>query len=247
MERKLDGWRFLFERTVEGDVKAIGGRNGRDHTGQAPDVENWLEVSLPPGTVLDGELVPLNRDDAVSSILAERGTRRLAFVAFDVVAVAAVSALEHSWRARRRILEVLVQSDWTGPVRLSECVDPDEDVLAGWLDAGGEGAVLKRVESIYRPGKRSRDWLKYKPQTTDEAIVSGFEMGKGQSNGHLVGALKIVMFNGAETTIAFTGTPEEAQGLIGRIVEVKHYGLFPSGKPRHPGFSKWRPDLEMAT
>ena len=50
-----------------------------------------------------------------------------------------------------------------------------------------EGIVAKRKDSVYRPGKRSADWLKIKSRPQQEFVVGGFTEGKG-SRKHL-GAL----------------------------------------------------------
>jgi ATP-dependent DNA ligase len=45
-------------------------------------------------------------------------------------------------------------------------------------EKGLEGIIAKR-KSIYRPGKRSPDWLKIKSRPQQEFIVCGFTEGKG--------------------------------------------------------------------
>jgi bifunctional non-homologous end joining protein LigD len=50
-----------------------------------------------------------------------------------------------------------------------------------------EGIVAKRKDSVYRPWKRSSDWLKIKSSPQQEFVVGGFTEGKG-SRKHL-GAL----------------------------------------------------------
>jgi ATP-dependent DNA ligase len=42
-----------------------------------------------------------------------------------------------------------------------------------------EGIVAKRKDGIYRPGKRSPDWLKIKSSPQQEFVVGGFTEGKG--------------------------------------------------------------------
>ena len=44
---------------------------------------------------------------------------------------------------------------------------------------GMEGIVAKRKNSVYRPGKRSPDWLKIKSRPQQEFVVGGFTEGKG--------------------------------------------------------------------
>ena len=41
-----------------------------------------------------------------------------------------------------------------------------------------EGMVAKHSQSAYRPGKRSRQWLKIKTQLTQEGVIAGFTAPK---------------------------------------------------------------------
>jgi hypothetical protein len=42
-----------------------------------------------------------------------------------------------------------------------------------------EDIIAKRKTSVYRPGKRSQDWLKIKSRPQQEFVVCGFTEGKG--------------------------------------------------------------------
>ena len=41
-------------------------------------------------------------------------------------------------------------------------------------EKGMEGIIAKRKESLYRPGKRTSDWLKIKARLQQEFVVGGF-------------------------------------------------------------------------
>jgi bifunctional non-homologous end joining protein LigD len=47
---------------------------------------------------------------------------------------------------------------------------------------GMEGVMAKRKDSLYEPGKRSKNWLKVKGTTEDEFVVGGFTGGAGGRN-----------------------------------------------------------------
>src|SRR6201987_4389433 len=49
---------------------------------------------------------------------------------------------------------------------------------------GMEGIIAKRKDSVYRPGKRTPDWLKIKAHLQQEFVVGGFTAPKG-SRKHL--------------------------------------------------------------
>ncbi len=64
-------------------VACFGGRNGKEHTGNEPEIEEALAV-LPGGTVLDGELV---WDDG--KLTGSRSAKVSRYVIFDVLAISA--------------------------------------------------------------------------------------------------------------------------------------------------------------
>lgn len=63
-------------------------------------------------------------------------------------------------------------------------------VLDAVREHGLEGVVAKRVESPYRPGRRSRDWVKVKAVLTQEVVVGGWTPGRGSREGSF-GALVV--------------------------------------------------------
>lgn len=257
MEPKLDGWRFMFHVKERG-VEAFGGRNGNSYNGQAGAIEAELLESLPAGTVIDCELVSSDPKVAVSTALA-RQPNLLRALAFDLLRVNGADTRSLPWEKRRELLEAAKLDGLVGIVPVAEC---DQELYEKWLAMGLEGAVVKRVGSRYHSGKRSRDWLKLKPQGTAEAVIVGYEMGKGESNGHVIGALRFHMLTDAgEGVESSCGVKDDAQAheltaqlaglrfseqpeFIGRVIELRHHGIFPSGAPRHPVFHRWRPDRE---
>jgi ATP-dependent DNA ligase len=243
MEPKIDGWRFLFE-VGDDHVRAFGGRNGRDHTGDAPEVEAWLKEHLPAGTILDGELVTQGHGPAVSSGIADGQAGRLAFVAFDVLRASGMDVKGYPWHTRRKMLETLLPVP-VGPVQLMPVYSPDEELFQEWLKRGLEGAVVKRKNSLYRCGRRTKDWQKFKPQTTAEAVIIGWKYGVGIGNRDRCAALLFRMLDSeAESSCGYSASPKEADALVGHTFEMLHHGLFPSGKPRHPVFWRMRPDRD---
>jgi ATP-dependent DNA ligase len=238
MEPKWDGWRWQVHVTGDGCV-SFGGRNGKKHS-SPPAVDAILEDCVMPGTILDGEIMWQHGLPA---------SRIGSFVAFDVLAVAGYDVCSRPWHERRLLLEKALENvPEGGAVTLSPFGPVDQDVFDIWVKLGMEGCVLKRRDAPYRPGSRRRDgFVKVKPQATTDAIVTGYVMGKGASNKHRVGALEIRLIDtGATTTTGVDKTVEEAEALIGRTVEIAHYGWIKgSGKVRHPIHKRTRPDLEV--
>jgi bifunctional non-homologous end joining protein LigD len=51
-----------------------------------------------------------------------------------------------------------------------------------------EGVVAKRIQSLYRPGLRSPDWVKVKREQTGEYVIGGWRSGRRALGALLVGA-----------------------------------------------------------
>jgi bifunctional non-homologous end joining protein LigD len=83
------------------------------------------------------------------------------FAAFDVLHLAGESTIELPWVKRRHLLAPV---ELDGPAWCTvPTLDGDPDLV---LDLCGqhllEGLVAKRTDSTYRPGSRSRSWVKLK-------------------------------------------------------------------------------------
>ena len=95
-------------------------------------------------------------------------------------------------------------------------------------EKGLEGIIAKRKSSgVYRPGKRSPDWLKIKSRPQQEFVVCGFTEGKG-SRKHLGALLLGAYRNGRLRYFGHSGTGFSEKGLKEAIDRLKP--LF-TGKP----------------
>lgn len=258
-EGKLDGWRFIVHVADDG-VHGYGGRNASDYSGMVPYIEASL-AGLPPGTVLDGELMHSLGFDAVGSIMRSSaphtptaGDPPMTYVVFDMLAVSGRNMRHMPWQDRRQVVETLAGG--LAHVEVSQLMDVSsgdaaQKSLAKALQAGYEGLVCKRVDSTY-VHTRSPAWVKVKPQQTADAKVIGFKPSKTRSG--LVGALEVeLLANGVKTTIKCPNDEAQQEAThhperwLGKVVEFDHHGLNPtSGVPRHPTRARRRDDLAPA-
>lgn len=171
-EPKLDGWRVIV--TVDEGV-TIHTRNGRDITRALPEMHGLSTALRERRAVLDGELVAgAGRPDDFYRILERVGSRPrpslspLTFAAFDVLDLDGKSLCDRAYTDRRRLLASLGLEgpSWTTVASFDA---PVEDVFTACLVHDLEGIVAKRLDSTYRPGERSRAWLKLKTSTWREA------------------------------------------------------------------------------
>jgi len=161
LEPKFDGWRIIV--AIDSNVR-VWTRRGHDLTERLPELAPLADRIETP-IVLDGELVAgQGRASDFYGVLGRVGqpNRRtpLTFVAFDILAFDG-PVIDQPYRERRALLDGLaLQGDaWCTTPQLHDRVI---DALAACREHDVEGIVAKRVDSPYRPGERSSDWLKLK-------------------------------------------------------------------------------------
>ena len=174
-EIKWDGIRMLA--FVEAHGYRLMNRHGIDTTARYPEFDFLAE--LPPGTVLDGEMVVMlngkpdfalvqSRDKTRSplKIRALSQVQPATYIGFDLLYENHLSLLKQPLLARRERLEVLVQR-WNCPrLAFSQgLVGKGRALFAQVCQQGLEGIVAKNLTSLYRPGKRGPEWLKIKSAT----------------------------------------------------------------------------------
>ncbi len=204
-EFKWDGVRAIA--LVEDGVSTLWSRSGREMTTAYPELAG-LAADLGEGrTVLDGEIVVLDEhhrpdfgllahrihigDPTAAAALA--GDHPATYFIFDVLMIGGVDATGLDWSQRRRLLESL---DLDGVAwRVPPVFVAEGEVT---FDAAErlelEGVVAKRVDSTYRPGKRSPAWRKVKLVKRDEFVVAGWTDGQGKRAGGF-GALLLGIYD----------------------------------------------------
>lgn len=198
-EIKWDGMRAVV--AVDGGQIRLQTVNGKDATDSFPELEG-LGPALEVGSaVLDGEIVAFDEQGRPSfSKLQQRmhvADRRVAaaraqsvptvLVLFDLLALDGRSLVDVPWAERRRLLEELVP---TGPHWQVPAVHDDGRALLDAATANDlEGIIAKRADSRYRPGSRTREWVKVKVRRRQEFVVGGWAPGKGGRSGRIGGLL----------------------------------------------------------
>ena len=187
LEVKWDGMRVIVRLDGAGGLRLLS-RNGNQATARYPELAEL--TALLPGreAVLDGEVIATDERGRPSfGALQERmPLRRPAEIAaamrrtpvtlmlFDVLWLDGRSLLEQPYQQRRTELEslpavghrVAVPAAWPGAAAAQ---------ALAWTRAEGlEGVIAKRLDSRYRPGARSRDWIKIKHVRSIDVVVGGW-------------------------------------------------------------------------
>lgn len=190
-EPEWDEYRLAIVRDAEDT--ALWSRHGKNLTGRFPDVAAAAARHVPPGTVLDGEVVAwvgdrlgfsaLQRRMAGSAASVARAAHRwpASYVAFDVLAVDGDDTRSLPYTERRSLLLDLA-AGWSPPMNVTPATD-DVAVARGWFTelavTGVEGLVVKAGGAPYRVKVKHRDSLNVVcaavlgPVTAPQAVVAG--------------------------------------------------------------------------
>jgi DNA ligase D-like protein (predicted ligase) len=176
-EVKFDGYRCLAGRGKSGVT--LWSRRGNIFTSQFPHIAKACE-QLPPGTLLDGEIVALDKSGRISFNLLQHhrsNAQALLFYAFDVIVCRGRSVVNTPLEKRRALLNEIFEDVGknASPICLSETLDATPaDLIRVAKEFGFEGIVAKRKTSLYEPGKRSSAWSKYRINKGQEFVIGGY-------------------------------------------------------------------------
>lgn len=174
-EIKWDGYRTLA--WCENGLVRLQSSNLIDATAKWPALGGLAESVNATSAVLDGEVVALDRDGRPSFELLQRGEVPVNFIVFDLLRLDGHDLTDLPWRDRRRLLEHVLEP---GPRwALSVVQDDGAALLDAARSQGLEGVMAKRVDSFYRPGKRSPTWRKVKVRGRQELVIAGWTPGDG--------------------------------------------------------------------
>lgn len=188
-EPKLDGFRTMA--FINNGRIWLQSRNEIDVTGHYKTLIDSLKQQAAAQLVLDGEIVALDAKGKLCfqclqgylksmnhvSGKFEMPTAIIYYV-FDILYLDGYDLKGVLLTLRKELLKKVLKP--TKELRLVEDFDTNgEKVYHAAVENGLEGVVAKQKDSIYEPGKRSKNWLKIKAVKSDEFIIGGFTEGTG--------------------------------------------------------------------
>ncbi|MGI9337025.1 MAG: DNA ligase [Gammaproteobacteria bacterium] len=233
---KYDGVRALW------DGQKLVSRGGKVFA--AP---KWFVAGLPP-VPMDGELW-LGRGlfEKTSGIVRRKkpneGWRDIRYMVFDLPAHGGV--FRQRYAKLREYFDKSENSHWR-VVKQHKITDAAglEEYFNEVVNGGGEGVMLRRIESIHKAG-RNDDLLKYKPSADAEAVVIGYKPGKGKYTGK-TGSLQVRMLGGGDKVFNIGSGLSDAQRAnpppTGATITYQYQGFTNNGIPRFPVFLRVRED-----
>ena len=205
-EPKWDGIRAL---AVCGEETRLISRNDKDITVAYPELNDLHRQVVALDAVLDGEIVAFA--DGVPSFqrLQQRMHLRdgariekmakqipVVYMVFDIIFFDGSDMTGRPLEERRRVLEeaVVVSEE----IQVSPATDGNGKALFDAAASQGlEGIMAKRKASTYKPGARSRDWLKVKVTFDADVVIVGWTEGEGARLGTL-GSLVMAVYDSDE-------------------------------------------------
>jgi bifunctional non-homologous end joining protein LigD len=243
-ELKWDGYRAIafLDR---GRLRLLS-RRQQDYTARVPELAGLANAHRRSRLILDGELVAIVEGgrasfQALQHRMAPQFGARLppesvppsviAFIVFDLLYVDGRSLLSVPYADRRTLLE---DRQLSGP---AWWVPPSEGSGMSALEQsralGMEGVVAKRLDSPYRPGIRSGEWLKVKGARRQEFVIAGWT--PSDSHPDRLAALVLAYYrsgDGGEQRLVYAG--RVGSGLSQRSVQQLEQLLGPLRADRSP-------------
>jgi bifunctional non-homologous end joining protein LigD len=279
-EFKWDGVRAIAS-VVDGAARFYA-RSGTEITAAYPELAGLGQAVA--GAVVDGEIVVLDDAGRPSFVaLAERmhvrdaakaaqlaAARPVTYMIFDVLRLYGADLCGRTYAHRRSTLETLMLNGdhWLTPPSFSD----GAATRAAADEYRLEGVMAKRLNSVYRPGSRTPDWIKYKIDQTAEFVVGGWRPGartigalfigvpaggalvyRGRVGGGISAASERALLAALRPLVAdaspFAAEVPRAEAKDATwvrpelVIEVKYGQQTPDGKLRFPRFLRIRPDL----
>ncbi|MCR4428203.1 MAG: ATP-dependent DNA ligase [Caldiserica bacterium] len=194
-EDKYDGIRAQLHASFK--KVWLFSRNLEEISGNFPEIVQAME-GFPGEIILDGEIVAfkgralpfLHLQQRLHRIDPERIKKQIpvSFFVFDLLLLNGDSLLSLPLKERRELLSSLPLPE---PLRLAhqEKIRSPEEMEKAFSrsrERGNEGLVLKDPDSPYSPGKRGKQWLKFKKElSTLDCVVVRAEWGHGKRAGLL--------------------------------------------------------------
>ncbi len=228
-ELKWDGIRTQV--LTDGETTVLRSSSGRDISKQFPDLAEFGAMMGAPA-VLDGEIVVFEGDRPVFQRVLQRlnvdrpnqaliAANPAVYIVFDLIRLGDNLLIDLPYRTRRQVLQDFLSDGpfWRVPPFVEEGA---EQLMALAESRSLEGIVMKRLDSIYKPGERSHDWRKVKIRLRQEFVVGGWLVGQGALEDE-IGSLIVGTWQDGELVVAGTAgsglTDGERDRLRAQFVE----------------------------
>jgi len=134
-------------------------------------------------------------------IKQKAGELPLKVIAYDLLFFDGKNVMVKPFKERRRLLEKAMKGAGKNLILAEQDIVSDTKELRvlvkKYLDEGLEGAMCKKLTTVYQAGSRNFNWVKFKKTTEGElvdtldCVVMGYYPGKGRRSGFGIGAFLV--------------------------------------------------------
>jgi bifunctional non-homologous end joining protein LigD len=179
-EIKWDGYRIVAR--VAGGEAELRTRKDQDYTERFANVAKELAKALKtPDCVVDGEVCALDEEGrpSFSAMQQSKAGTSIVYYVFDLLELDGEPVVDLPLSERRERLRKLLDKR-NRIIQFSEGFADGPALYEAAQEQRLEGIMGKRLDSPYLPGKRTRDWLKFKTHGEQELVIAGYTRGKGR-------------------------------------------------------------------
>ena len=176
-ELKLDGYRL--QAIKHGDQVRLYSRRGNDFTKKFAPIAARVSKIKASSFILDGEAVAVDAEGKPSfQMLQNRSSLppgwSLAYYCFDLLHLNGEDLKSRPLKERCGLLERILSNSG---VLLSQSLPGTlGQIMQAVKQHGLEGVIAKRVDSKYRAGERSKDWLKLPLKPGQELVIGAYRL-----------------------------------------------------------------------
>lgn len=264
---KFDGFKTQAIKAQDG--LKLYTRRGEEFTDNVPDLIKNLESKMKSGSFILGELVweDSKGKQSISDIQTivgsspdkakdkiKEGNGKVIFYVYDLLWDSGKDITKDKYIDRYNKLKKIVGKLPNVKVADNYSYSEKDKAIKDALNSGGEGIVLKPKDSEYKYGTKGSneqhgEWAKFKPEAkahTDEVLLNKYESGKDK--------LVFPMYQHKDGDLfevgKLSGMSKEDEAKLKKdidngktvVVEITFQERMPSGKFRHVGWSRFRPD-----
>lgn len=264
VEYKLDGIRCFAIKKSKDNVVLLSS-SGRELFGY-DEIEQAVKDLPGSKYILDCELISGGSFNATSSSRGkkEKGKKAILNI-FDMIPIESMETGFYKapyYKRKKELYEFFNDIDsnvfnivkYTGPFEITDYDDQQLiDVYETALEEGFEGIMLKVWDSPYT-WKRTRDWIKMKPEESFDGEIIDVEEGTGKNKGRL-GAFIVEVKQGMIVRVGGGYKDHERiefwnkrKEMIGKIIEFKGQEITDNKSGTHsvrfPNFKRLREDKQ---
>ncbi len=220
-EPKIDGFRLQIhvDRTQSKPQIRFFSRNLIDMSHMFPDLTEAAAQLPVSNAILEGEAIVYDPNTGTYLPFQETVKRKrkhgveeaaeempLRVFLFNILYLDGENLLDKTQEERRILLENIFVG-FSNPAlsviqeyKMNSAADI-ERYFNDAIEHGLEGIMVKRTDSIYQPGKRNFNWIKYKRssaghlQDTVDAVILGYYAGEGKRSSFGIGAFLVGILN----------------------------------------------------